>query len=131
MEVRINKLSSIHGLITIREISRITGWSDAYIRDLNTEIRRAGYWLIGTHNGLFLSTSLADLHYQVNKMNGQAGDMMITADAMNSGQRKPIEEMSDDARRLYFMYAHGTLREYEFPELKAFDFIEVRDGKIV
>ena len=44
----------------IKEISRLTGWSDAYIRFLNTEIRRAGYNLIGTHEGMCLSDSGVD-----------------------------------------------------------------------
>lgn len=112
----------------IKEISMLTGWSDAYIRFLNTEIRRAGYNLIGTHEGMCLSDSLADRHYQVEKMLKQARDMEKTAEMMLKGEH---QELSEDAAALLALYPHKSIRSYEIPEQTQFDFIEVRDGKIV
>lgn len=118
-------------MVKIKELARIFGWTDAYVRYLNREIRSAGHNLIGTHDGMILSDSMEDRFYQVKKMLKQASDMEQTAALMLKGEHT---ELSEDAQKLFDYYNANhkqSLREIEIPEMKKFDFIEVRDGKIV
>lgn len=108
----------------IKEAAEHFGWSDAYVRYLNREIREAGGNLIGGHDGMYVSDSLADRHHQAQKLIKQAERMINTADLMVKGEHLPL---SEDAEMLFAWYPRGRRFEYETPELKQYDFIEVRD----
>ena len=54
--------------------------------------------------------------------------MEKTAELMLKGEH---QELSEDAAALLALYPHKSIRSYEIPEQTQFDFIEVRDGKIV
>ena len=73
--------------MTINEISRITGMCPQTIRDINKNLRKKGYWIIGDNNGMHITHDFGVMHRQAEKLLNLADEHRLGAEGMAKANR--------------------------------------------
>lgn len=73
--------------MTINEISRITGMCPQTIRDINKNLRKKGYWIIGDNNGMHITHDYTIMMTQAEKLMALADEHRLGADGMHKAEK--------------------------------------------
>ena len=76
--------------MTINEISRITGMCPQTIRDINKNLRKKGYWVIGDNDGMHITHDYRVMEGQARKLMALADEHRLCVDGMIKAEHQKL-----------------------------------------
>lgn len=119
--------------MTIREISTITGLCPQTIREINKNLRKKGYWIIGNNDGMHITHDFGVMQTQAEKLLNLADEHRLGAEGMTKANRADGHDLLTENEKLVLSLLPELKDphklEIETPEEWRTEFqpIEVRD----
>lgn len=73
--------------MTIKEISLVTGLCPQTIREINSNLRKKGYWIIGNNEGMHITHDFRIMEGQAWKLMGMADEHRLCVSGMTKAEK--------------------------------------------
>lgn len=119
--------------MTIKELSLITGLCPQTIREINKNLRKKGYWIIGNNDGMHITHDYRVMEYQAWKLMGMADEHRHCVDGMIKADKADGHDALTESEAFVLSLLPELIdphkAEIEVPEEWRTDFqpIEIRD----